>query len=524
VFAVLSVPTGTIKGMPVAAGKTTDAVLVSHTGVPLTRATTFRFTLDVNAEQHQRLLAHAGASRLAFNHHLGRVKANLDQRAAERTYGIPEAGLTPALAWSKVSFINHINAWKDGRAPDAPVNDDGTRGLAWRGEVSTDVFETASVHAAQALANWAASRTGTRAGRTVGFPRFKSRHKTTPAFRLRAKYTEGAAAPVRATGPKAMRFPKLGELRVRESTRRLRRMLEQGRFHAYAAAFRFERGRWVVAVTGVAAAFHPARRTTTGRHQARVGVDLGVKTLAVAADEHGALRGTWEGVKALHTAQARLKLANQRYSRTKRDSVGRKKAAHRLGRLHARVAAVRKALLHQITADLAKGYARLVVEDLNAAGMLANRRLARVVSDAAFAELRRQLEYKAAWYGTELVIADPLVPLVEDLFWLRSHQGRPDLGRPDLRMRLLWPGHRPRRQRRDQPRPLHRATTEQLAATTRGRLTPVTCVCTRMGRGRADRHPAPLGPWVGTERRPPPWRSDGNQAPPRKGRGQGEPV
>ena len=57
---------------------------MSHTGVPLTRATTFRFTLDVNREQHQRLLAHAGASRLAFNHHLGRVKANLDQRAAER--------------------------------------------------------------------------------------------------------------------------------------------------------------------------------------------------------------------------------------------------------------------------------------------------------------------------------------------------------------------------------------------------------------------------------------------------------
>jgi putative transposase len=115
-------------------------------------------------------------------------------------------------------------------------------------------------------------------------------------------------------------------------------------------------------------------------------------------------------VKALHAAQARLKLANQRYSRTKRDSVGRQKAARRLGRLHARIAAVRKALLHQITSDLAKGYARLVVEDLNAAGMLTNRRLARVVSDAAFAELRRQLEYKTAWYGTQLVIADRWFP------------------------------------------------------------------------------------------------------------------
>ena len=58
-----------------------------------------------------------GAFGLAFNHHLGRVKANLDQRAAERSYDVPEEELTPGLSWSKVSFINEINAWKDGRAP-----------------------------------------------------------------------------------------------------------------------------------------------------------------------------------------------------------------------------------------------------------------------------------------------------------------------------------------------------------------------------------------------------------------------
>ena len=121
---------------------------MSHTGVPLTRPTTFRFTLDPNREQEQRLLAHAGAARLAYNHHLGRVRANLDQRAAERSYGVPEADLTPSLSWSKVSFINEMNAWKDGRAADArvSVDEDGNevRGLPWRHEVSTDVFECAS--------------------------------------------------------------------------------------------------------------------------------------------------------------------------------------------------------------------------------------------------------------------------------------------------------------------------------------------------------------------------------------------
>jgi putative transposase len=104
------------------------------------------------------------------------------------------------------------------------------------------------------------------------------------------------------------------------------------------------------------------------------------------------------GVKALQHAQARLKLANQAYSRTKRGSNGRAKAARRLGRIHARVAALRKALLHEIT------------EDLHAAGMVKNRGLARAVSDAAFGELRRQLTYKTGWYGTELVVADRWFP------------------------------------------------------------------------------------------------------------------
>lgn len=407
-------PGGTIGCVSVTAAAQPDTVLVSHTSVPLGRSTTFRFTLDVNVAQHQQLLAHAGAARLAYNHHLARVKANLAQRAAERSYGIAEADLTPSLSWSKVSFINHMNAWKDGRAPDARTSFDGdgneVRGLTWRGEVSADVFECASVNAAQALKNWTNSRKGTRAGKPAGFPRFKSRHKATPAFRLRSKYTEATTPPVRPAGPKSMRFPKLGELRVRESTKQLRRLYETGRFHAYAASFRLERGRWVVSITGVAAELHHARRSPAARHQPRVGVDLGVKTLAVVADEHGSVLATIEGVKALQHAQERLKLANQALARTKRDSVGRKAAARRLGRVHARVAHLRRNLLHELSSTLVKGHASVVIEDLNAAGMLRNRKLARVISDASFGELRHQVEYKAGWYGTELTIADRWFP------------------------------------------------------------------------------------------------------------------
>jgi len=271
----LSVASGTISAVPRdAAVKEPSRVLVSHTGVPLSRSTTFRFTLDPNRAQHQRLLAHAGAARLAYNHHLGRAVANLNQRVAERSYGVGQADLTPALSWSKVSLINHMNAWKDGRATDANVSldEDGNevRGLPWRGEVSTDVFECASVNAAVALANWSKSRQGQRAGKAAGFPRFTSRHKSPPAFRIRSKSKPGQTSPVRATGPRALRLPTLGELRVHEHTGTLTKMLASGRFHVYAASFRLEHGRWVVAITGVAAQLHHQRRGPKNRYQARV--------------------------------------------------------------------------------------------------------------------------------------------------------------------------------------------------------------------------------------------------------------
>ena len=115
-------------------------------------------------------------------------------------------------------------------------------------------------------------------------------------------------------------------------------------------------------------------------------------------------------MKALQHAQARLKLANQSYSRTKRDSGGRKKAARRLGKMHARVAYQRDSMLHAITTELARGYTYITIEDLNVAGMLHLRALARHVSDAAFGQFRTLLEYKGAWYGTEVAVADRWFP------------------------------------------------------------------------------------------------------------------
>jgi putative transposase len=66
--------------------------------------------------------------------------------------------------------------------------------------------------------------------------------------------------------------------------------------------------------------------------------------------------------------------------------------------------------IHKLTTSLARTYGSIVVEDLNVAGMVRNRRLARVISDAGFGEIRRRLAYKTTWNGGTLIIADRWYP------------------------------------------------------------------------------------------------------------------
>ncbi|WP_239405054.1 transposase, partial [Frankia sp. Cj3] len=134
-------------------------------------------------------------------------------------------------------------------------------------------------------------------------------------------------------------------------------------------------------------------------------VDLGVKHLAVLSTGE-----TVANPKHLAGSLRRLRTASRAYARSKPGSVGRRKRAARLARIHARVAHQRRDGLHTLTTRLAKSHDTIVVEDLHVAGMVRNRRLARAVSDTGMAEVRRQLAYKTGWYGSRLIVADRWYP------------------------------------------------------------------------------------------------------------------
>ena len=383
----------------------------------LSRAVTFQFALDPNLEQRVLLAKCAGARRYTVNYHLARVKANLEARSSERDdltdEGTPRQPSTPSLSWTAFSFINEFNAWKNGQSDDSLVNEDGTRGLAWRHELPGDVFECASVDAARALENFSASRRGERSGTPVGFPRFQAKGKVTPRFRLRNRATPGRAPssqPIRFSDPSHLRLPKFGPLKLFGPTRKVRRMIDAGRFHVYSATLTQRAGRWTVSLTGVAAELHQAERSRTDRHAIPVGVDRGIISLCVAADANGVSIESFEGVTTLKQAHASLNAANQALARTTPGSKGRQRAKSRLAKRHRKVANTRRHLVHQASKALVERCQVLVIEDLNVAGMVRNRRLAKSVSDAAMGELSRQFLYKARWHGVEVRVADRFFP------------------------------------------------------------------------------------------------------------------
>lgn len=350
----------------------------------------YRFALDLTPSQERAVLAHAGAARVAHNWALARVKAVIDQRAAERTYDVPDEQLTPVLSWSLAGLRK---AWNTAKPEVAP----------WWGKVSKEAFNTGLDALARGLKNWADSRSGKRAGRPVGFPRFKSRRRTTPSIR----FTTGT---IRVDpGRMHVVLPRLGRLKLHESARKLARRVDNGTARIMSATVRRDGGRWHVCFT---VEVERAERTPA-RPGPVIGVDVGIRHLAVLST--GELV---DNPRHLVAAQIRMRRLGRALSRRtgpdrrtgQRASNRWQRAATRLGRAHARVVNLRRDGLHKFTTRLASEHGTIVVEDLNVAGMLRNRRLARHIADASFGELRRQLTYKMEWNGGRLIVANRWYP------------------------------------------------------------------------------------------------------------------
>jgi len=329
----------------------------------------------------------ASRDEFAYNWGLALVRANLDQRAAERTYDIPDDQLTEPVDWSTYSLRRAWNEAKDSRAP-------------WWAQNSKEAYSSGLANLAAALHNWSSSRSGARAGPRVGFPRFKGRRG-----RLSCRFTTGAFG----LGPdrRHIQLPRIGQVRTHESTRKLARKVEAGTARIRSATLSWQRGRWHVAFSVELPDPTPPERTG-GRV---VGVDLGIKSLAVLST--GQVVPNPRHLDAALTALRRVQRQVSRRRGPDRRTVPSHRWAKtkaRVAALHTRVANARRDGLHKLTTRLVREHDTILIEDLNVAGMVRNHRLARHIAGLGMAELRRQLDYKTRDTGARLVVADRWYP------------------------------------------------------------------------------------------------------------------
>ena len=236
---------------------------------------------------------------------------------------------------------------------------------------------------ATALSTWSTSKSGRRAGRRVGFPRFKGRRA-----RLSCRFTTGAFG--LGADRRHVQLPRIGHVRTHESTRSLARKMEAGTARIRSATLSWQRGRWHVAFSVELP--DPAPPARTGGRV--VGVDLGITSLAVLST--GQVVSNPRHLDAALTAlrrvqrQAARRRGPDRRTRTVASNRWAKTKA-RVAALHTRVANARREGRHKLSTRLVHTHDVVVVEDLNVAGMVRNRRLARHIAGLGMAELRRQL-------------------------------------------------------------------------------------------------------------------------------------
>lgn len=256
--------------------------------------------------------------------------------------------------------------------------------LLWLKEVDSTALQSAIQNLDMAYQNFFRN---IKQGGKAGFPKFKSKRDNRQSYKSKCVGTNIKVL------DKSVQLPKLGLVRCAVSKQVKGRILS-------ATVSRNPSGKYFVSLCCTDVDIQPMESTG-----AVVGVDLGIKDLAITSD------GTkYDNNKYLYNSEKRLKHLQRSLSRKSKGSNNRNKARIKVARLHERIANQRNDSMHKLTTELVRNYDVICIEDLSVKGMMHNHHLAKSVADASFVELRRQLEYKAAWYGKAVVAIDRFYP------------------------------------------------------------------------------------------------------------------